>query len=418
MNTKSVRETAEKAWNGELGSMNIHPALFVGGSEVIEEGVFFVSAFANVTCFQAGGKLVLIDTSSPFSATMVFESVRAFSKDPVDTAIYTHGHVDHVFGILAFDEEAREKNRALPNVIAHEKVPARFARYVLTNGYNGRINQRQFGLPGPLFPMSFRAPDMTYEKSLSLDVGGERFDLYHDLGETDDHTWVYVPKKRALCTGDLFIWASPNCGNPQKVQRYPKEWAEALRKMEKLGADKLFPGHGPPILGAERVKQALSETASLLESVVSQTLELMNQGARLDDVIANVTFDEELLQRPYLRPVYDDPEFIVRNLWRLYGGWYDGNPAHLKPPREVDLARAVAELAGGAEALARKAEEIAESGDLKVATELVEMAFRAAAESPSVRRARESLYDKRVSLETSLMAKAIFRSAACETKET
>jgi len=24
---------------------------------------------------------------------------------------------------------------------------------------------------------------------------------------------------------------------------------------------------------------------------------------------------------------YDDPEFVVHNIWRLYGGWYDGNPA-------------------------------------------------------------------------------------------
>ena len=33
-----------------------------------------------------------------------------------------------------------------------------------------------------------------------------------------------------LCTGDLFIWAAPNCGNPQKAQRFPWEWAVALRR--------------------------------------------------------------------------------------------------------------------------------------------------------------------------------------------
>ena len=34
-----------------------------------------------------------------------------------------------------------------------------------------------------------------------------------------------------LVTGDLFIWAMPNCGNPQKVQRFPRDWAAALREM-------------------------------------------------------------------------------------------------------------------------------------------------------------------------------------------
>ena len=33
----------------------------------------------------------------------------------------------------------------------------------------------------------------------------------------------------------------------------------------------------------------------------------------------------------YLRAIYDEPEFIIHNIWRLYGGWYDGNPSRLKP---------------------------------------------------------------------------------------
>ena len=44
------------------------------------------------------------------------------------------------------------------------------------------------------------------------------------------------------------------------------------------------------------------------------------------------------MERPYLQPVYDEPEFIVRTVWRLYGGWWDGNPATLKPAPERALA--------------------------------------------------------------------------------
>src|SRR5690606_38487798 len=107
----------------------------------------------------------------------------------------------------------------------HEAITARFDRYRETAGYNGTINQRQFQLDAPLFPTDFRAPDRTYRDALVLDVGGERFELHHDRGETDDHTWVWAPERRVLCAGDMFIWASPNCGNPQKVQRYAIEWA-------------------------------------------------------------------------------------------------------------------------------------------------------------------------------------------------
>ena len=93
---------------------------------------------------------------------------------------------------------------------------------------------------------------------------------------------------RVLCCGDLFIWASPNAGNPQKVQRYPREWAAALRRMLELDAEFLLPGHGFPVVGADRVRQALTDTADLLDSLVDQTLAVMNAGGRLDDAIHTV----------------------------------------------------------------------------------------------------------------------------------
>ena len=101
---------------------------------------------------------------------------------------------------------------------------------------------------------------------------------------------------------------------------------------------------------------------------------MMNAGARLDEILHGVSLPKELLEKPYLRPTYDEPEFVVRNVWRLYGGWYDGNPAHLKPAPEGSLARELAALAGGATALSARARELAERDDLRLACELVELA--------------------------------------------
>jgi hypothetical protein len=188
---------------------------------------------------------------------------------------------------------------------------------------------------------------------------------------------VWLPAQRVLCTGDLFIWAAPNCGNPQKVQRYVREWAVALDAMRALAPEVLLPGHGPPIVGAARCAQALGDTAALLHTLHDQTVAAMNAGLTLDDVVAAVTVPHELLERPYLRPVYDDPAFIVRNVWRRYGGWWDGNPAHLLPPRERALAAEVAALAGGAAALVARAEAVA-ADDLALACQLAEWAAAAA----------------------------------------
>src|SRR5260370_7905177 len=73
----------------------------------------------------------------------------------------------------------------------------------------------------------------------------------------------------------------------------------------------------------------------------------MNSGARMDEVIHNVKPPGNLIEKPYLQAVYDEPEFIVRNIWRLEGGWHDGVPSHLKPAPEAAQALEIADLAGG-----------------------------------------------------------------------
>ena len=166
-----------------------------------------------------------------------------------------------------------------------------------------------------------------------------------------------------LCCGDLFIWASPNAGNPQKVQRYPLEWADALRRMLALydgragGPEVLLPGPRPPGDGARPGRARPStDTADLLESLVDQTLAAHERAAPGSTRSSTRSRPPaHLMARPYLQPVYDEPEFVVRNVWRLYGGWWDGNPATLKPAPERALAPELAELAGGAGVLADRA---------------------------------------------------------------
>ena len=173
-------------------------------------------------------------------------------------------------------------------VIAHEATNDRFDRYIRTAGYNGVINQRQFRALGLHWPTEYRRPDRTYDGDLAIDLGGEPAELHHARGETDDHTWVWWPERRVVCTGDLIIWCSPNAGNPQKVQRYALEWAAALRTMAALEPELLLPGHGLPVAGAAEVPHGAARHRDAAGVLVDQTLALMNDGARLDDVLHTV----------------------------------------------------------------------------------------------------------------------------------
>ncbi|MCA8905241.1 MAG: MBL fold metallo-hydrolase, partial [Hyphomonas sp.] len=352
--------------------------------------------------------------------------IRRWRSDPFNTIVYTHGHIDHVGGCGAFMAEAEDAGRPGPRVVGHENVPKRFERYNLTNGYNVVINERQFGqfkgrgydLAGhaQFLPVTTPAPSTTYRDTLNFSVGGLDFELRHAKGETDDHTWAWIPEHKAICAGDFFIWAFPNAGNPQKAQRYPREWAVALREMAGMGAELFLPAHGLPIGGRERIARVLNEVAGSLEYIVTETLKLMNEGARLNDILHSVKTDPDLLEKPYLRPVYDEPEFIVQNIWRLYGGWYDGNPAHLKPAREVALASEVAELAGGPVKLAERALALADV-DVRLACHLAEFAALAAPADPAVHALRAEVFQIRRNGETSLMAKGVFGQAANESRK-
>ncbi len=401
-----LRQITDELWDGTRRTDHASILTTMVPLEEVAPGVAFHSGFANVVAIRTDDGLVLVDTGSPMTAAVVHQQVRAWSSAPAHTAIYTHGHVDHAMGTGPFEAE-----RPL-RVIGHEAVKERFERYRLTAGWNTAINTRQFRVPGLKWPTTYRDPDVTYRDRLDLDVGGTRLELHHHRGETDDHTIVWLPHVKALCTGDLFIWAAPNCGNPQKVQRYVIEWARALDAMRTLGAELLLPGHGPPIFGAARVDQALADTAALLHTIHDQVVARMNEGLRLDDVIAGVEIPTALLERPYLRPVYDDPAFIIRNVWRRYGGWWDGNPARLLPPRDAALAAEVAAMAGGAAGLAARARDAAARGELALACQLAEWARQAAPDDADAAAACKEVYGRRADGETSLMARSIFTAAA------
>ena len=382
----------------------------------LADDLAIVESFSHVVAFRTTAGLAIVDTATAQLAEGAIPALRRWSDDPVHTIVYTHGHADHVGGAQKVLAEAAERGRPRPHIVGHENVPTRFDRYRLTRGYNDVINTRQFGARGNAigFPRDWVHPSTTFRDRLTMKVGDLAIELRHAKGETDDHAWGWVAERKTILAGDFFIWNFPNAGNPQKVQRYPVEWARALREMAALEPELFVPAHGLPIAGKERIAMVLDDVASALEDLVSRTLEMMNAGARLDEIVHTVKVPPATLAKPYLRPTYDEPEFVVRNVWRMYGGWYDGNPANLKPATDIAVANEVAALAGGASAMVERAVELAEQGDedsLRLACHLAEWAGLAAPDDKGVAEKRAQVYEARRRIETSLMARGIFREA-------
>ena len=402
----------------------------------IADGLAMVESFSHVVTWNSGDGIVCFDTSHVNTGQQVVDSIRKWSHDPFNALVYTHGHADHVGGSVAFGANAAALGHKAPRVIGHKNVQRRFDRYRYTNDWNVAINARQFGgirgdlnsVMNDLRPasggprLSNFIPEDTLDttdvvdKFASMKFGDTTVEFHHGKGETDDHLWSWFPQQKWVATGDFVIWNFPNAGNPQKVQRFPIEWAEALRAIIAKEPELLLPAHGLPIAGKERIARVLDEIASALEYLVKSTVEMMNAGETLNTIIHSVKVPEATLGKPYLRPLYDEPEFVVRGIWRQFGGWWDGAPSRLKPATDESLGLELATLAGGAEVLMARAKDLAASGDLRLACHLADFAGWAAPDEPNIHRDRAEIYETRRKSESSLMAKGIFKGASRESE--
>jgi len=379
---------------------------FYGPAGEVAPDVFMHPAFVNSYALRTPAGLLLVDPGLPQTSNPLQQAVRAWSDAPLATAVYTHGHADHAFGLEAFLAAGDT-----PAIVAQERCVDRFHRYRLMHGLNARINMRQFGLPMPLFPDRFTFPTLLVRDRLTQRLGDVDVVFTAARGETDDALWVWVPGRRMLFTGDLVIWQAPNCGNPQKVQRYPEEWADALDAMAGLDAEWLFPGHGLAVQGRDAVRTVLTETSRYLRIIVERTRALMNQNLPGEEIVHLVEPDPDLATRPFLQATYDHPKFIVRNLLRLWGGWWNGNAADLLPATPAALAGEVAALAGGVAALVARARALLDAGDAVLASHLAEWATRAAPDDAAAQALKRDVYRARLGAAAALMARGIFRAA-------
>ncbi|HXQ20894.1 MAG TPA: alkyl sulfatase dimerization domain-containing protein [Candidatus Acidoferrales bacterium] len=388
--------------------------------ERVADGIHLISAFGNSTCIETDEGLVVVDTCvRPMGARLV-EQIRGISDRPIRYVIYTHGHFDHAFGVWALLEDAERRGHPRPQVVAHELVPARFDRYLELAGQHDHINRIQFALPPQTKVVTreqFHYPDMVYRDTMILRLGGLTLQLHHAMGETDDATWVWIPERRTVCTGDLFIWSCPNIGNPFKVQRYEVEWAAALEAIAARESAALAPGHGPALLGVDAVREACLDTARALRWLHDEVVRRLNAGMWAEQILAEVqALPPDLTAKPYLRPIYGCPTFVVHGILRRYAGWFDGNPAHLFPAATAAIAGEVVRLAGAPQLLER-ARALQQAGDAQLALHLVDYVIDAGerALAAEAQQLKGELLAARTHAEPSFIARNIFKNGATAT---
>ncbi|TWU44814.1 Hydroxyacylglutathione hydrolase [Rubripirellula tenax] len=346
---------------------------------------------ANVSMIEGDDGLVIIDTGmSVDDGTRIMEEFRKLSDQPVKAIIFTHAHGDHTGGAAAFFGDER------PQIWAHENFGSEAAPWeagglAFQNVRGAR--QAGFKLPpeqrinngvaparyprrgGAVFssgrettPTHFLDGDRQ-----SIDVGGVEIELVAAPGETNDGLFIWYPAGKIMFAGDNFYRSFPNLyairGTPNRSTRL---WAESLSKMADTDAVALVGGHTNPILGADQVRQVLTDYRDAVRFIHDKTVEGINKGMTPDQLVEYVQLPEHLAGKEYLQPFYGHPDWGVRTTFNYYLGWFDGNPSNLFPLPPKAEAERVAKLAGGTDKLLASAREALAADDDQWAAQLAD----------------------------------------------
>ncbi len=261
---------------------------------------------------------------------------------------------------------------------------------------------------------SFTLPDLTFRDMQLLELEREPLELRHAMGETDDAAWVWMPRRQLAMVGDLIISSLPNTGNPNKVQRYTLEWAEALERIAARKPRIVLPGHGPAFRGEDVCHELLSETARALRIIHDEVVARLNRGQWPVDIVeAGIKLPDELAAKSFLRPLYGCVPFVVRDVIRRYAGWWSGQPSQMFPALRSEVAAEILGLCGRDQMLAR-ARTLKDGGQLKPALAVAEMALDANASDADAIALNAEILEAMAAAEASFIARNFFIAAARE----
>ncbi len=202
--------------------------------------------WSNAGLIAGDGASLLVDTL--FDLALTREMLTAMKpitdRAPISDALITHSNGDHTHGNQLLDRSVRIiAAQGTADEIAHGMAPELLAMTqtgnlgpVATPYARDRFGHFDFS------GITVRNADQTFDRDLSIEVGGRRVDLLN-LGpaHTAADSVVHVPDAGVLFGGDLLfigctpiVWAGPIAN-----------WVAACDAMIALDAPIVVPGHGP-----------------------------------------------------------------------------------------------------------------------------------------------------------------------------
>ncbi|MCT9810667.1 MBL fold metallo-hydrolase [Acidovorax sp. Be4] len=400
-----------------LASDEKSPLRTGSGAQAIAPGLWVLHGQGQSFVAETSAGLVVVDAGPGGKPTdAMIAALRGCSDAPVHALCYSHGHIGYNAGVPQWLAHAAERGEPAPRLIAHRNVPRRYARYRETQALQQHLAEIQFRLPTGSFDIVLHDPMELFDELLVIGEGEGRVELRWAPAETDCGIAVWCPTQRVLYGGPAVIDSIPNVGTPLRTLRDTVRWADTLQALAALKPDQLVREFGSTLDG-EQAQRVLAHTARALRWLRAEVVRRMNQGLDEREILASMDYPAELFGTPWMRPVYGDPSYIVRDIYRSENGWWDRNPTTLHPAAPDAVARAQAAAITDKAAVLAQARQLAASGELQLALHVIDLLALAEGPAPEIAQAKAlkaGWLRERVAQVPSYVSRSLYKNGAAQ----
>ena len=246
---------------GVYALLSNKPPVDNSGFVVGEKGVLVVDAHINAAM-----------------ARQIQDAVRKVTDKPILYLINTNYHGDHTFGNYAFPPTTQ--------IVAHRKTAAAMQEFehekkLMLSTVNGDSTV--------LADVKLRLPNIEFEESLRLDLGGRMVELYHfGHGNTPGDTVVYEPVTKTAWTGNLVLGRG---SIPWAIDGNTPAYLNTIARMAaSLDIETVVPGHAIMTSG-DILGKYLRYLSGLVQSVQTE----IRSGRTLEQTLARLPLAESYL---------------------------------------------------------------------------------------------------------------------------